>query len=168
MDIEIFINNRNSYKAGAFMEHSLDLVSLLRRKKIRVIEIPKWGPYLRNKWEESFANMLSEKEKQSIYFYDDDGFCGYYWHIFSYERRDFLKEDKADIALNKERKKSCYVFYQHSDEAYILENANPLAANDFINEEDIFIVDKEFSWTYVRTHETGWCGPYFCRQKSSI
>lgn len=28
---------------------------------------------------------------------------------------------------------------------------------------DVYIVAKDFSWTYVRTHETGWCGPYFCR-----
>jgi len=24
------------------------------------------------------------------------------------------------------------------------------------------IVAKDFSWTYVKTHENGWYGPYFC------
>lgn len=24
--------------------------------------------------------------------------------------------------------------------------------------------NKEFNWTYVRTHETEWCGPYFSRR----
>ena len=28
---------------------------------------------------------------------------------------------------------------------------------------DVYIVAKDFSWTYVRTHEEGVCGPYFCR-----
>ena len=28
---------------------------------------------------------------------------------------------------------------------------------------DIYIVDKEFTWTYVYTHEGFWCGPYFCK-----
>jgi len=26
---------------------------------------------------------------------------------------------------------------------------------------DMYIVDKQFRWTFVITHETGWCGPYF-------
>ena len=85
------------------------------------------------------------------------------WHVFSYEKRKYLK--KSDIAFNKESKQSCYVFYQNSDDAYILENASSLNANDFLNEEDVYVVDKGFNWTYVRTHETGWCGPYFCRKR---
>jgi len=146
------------------MEDSLDLVSLLRRKHIKVTEIPKWGTYLRKQWENSFANHLSESEKKSISLYDEDGFCGYLWHIFSYKRRECLHEEEADRALERELKKSCFIFYQHSDEAFIVENAQALTAEDFINEEDIYIVDKEFNWTYVRTHETGWCGPYFSRK----
>lgn len=30
---------------------------------------------------------------------------------------------------------------------------------------DVYIVAKDFSWTYARTHERGWCGPYFCIKK---
>lgn len=146
------------------MDNGLDLVSLLRRKNIRVTEIPKWGTYLRKQWENNFADHLSEDEKKSIFLYDEDGFCGYLWHIFSYKRRDCLHEIEADLALKKEAKNSCFIFYQHSDEAYIVENAKALTAEDFINEEDIYIVDKEFNWTYVRTHETGWCGPYFAEK----
>lgn len=26
---------------------------------------------------------------------------------------------------------------------------------------DVYIVAKDFTWTYVRTHESA-CGPYFC------
>ena len=146
------------------MDHRLDLVSSLRNKKVKVLEIPKWGGYLRKKWETEYANHLSDKEKQSIYLYDEDGACGYLWHIFSYERRDCLKEGQADMALNREPKKSCYVFYQHSDDALILEHAGGLTANDFVNEQDVYVVEKDFQWTYVKTHETGWCGPYFCRK----
>ena len=28
---------------------------------------------------------------------------------------------------------------------------------------DVYVTDKSFRWTYVRTHEDGWMGPYFCR-----
>ncbi|SCM11283.1 Uncharacterized protein BCRIVMBC120_05479 [Bacillus wiedmannii] len=29
---------------------------------------------------------------------------------------------------------------------------------------DIYIVDKEFTWTFVKTHEHRWYGPYFARK----
>lgn len=146
------------------LENMMDLVSLLRIKKVRVIEIPKWGIYLRKQWEDNFVNHLSDKEKKSIYLYDEDGCCGYLWHVFSYERRKYLKEKQADIAFNEQSKQSCYVFYQHTDDAFILENASLLTAEEFVNEEDVYVVDKEYNWTYVKTHETGWCGPYFSRR----
>lgn len=150
---------------GVRLDYIIDLAESITSKKVKVKEIPKWGAYLRKQWEESFANHLSDKEKKSIYFYDDEnGFSGYLWHLFSYERRKCLKEEHADIAFNKEMKESCYVFYQHSDDALILDNASSLTAMDFVNEEDIYIVDKEFNWTYIVTHETGWCGPYFSRK----
>lgn len=31
--------------------------------------------------------------------------------------------------------------------------------------QDAYIVAEDFSWTYVKTHENGWCGPYFCYRK---
>ena len=80
------------------------------------------------------------------------------------KKRDCLQGEQADIAFNRESKKFCYVFYQHFDDAFILENASSLNANDFLNEEDVYVVDKEFNWTYVKTHETGWCGPYFSQK----
>ncbi|MFJ7976644.1 DUF4275 family protein [Peribacillus sp. NPDC096379] len=106
--------------------------------------------------------------KKPIYIYDEDGLCGFLWHVFSYEKKKCLKEEQVDIAFNKGQKQSCYVFYQHSDDAYILENASSLTANDFVNEYDVYVVDKGFNWTYVRTHETGWCGPYFSRKVKTI
>ena len=30
---------------------------------------------------------------------------------------------------------------------------------------DVYVVDREFQWTYVHTHEDGWMGPYFCRRE---
>lgn len=142
----------------------LDLVLSLRSKKVKVIEISKWGTYLRKQWEDNFASHLSEKEKKSIFLYDQNGYCGFLWHLFSYEKRGCFKEEQADIQFNKEPKQSCYIFYQHSDDVFIVENVLSLTADDFINEQDVYIVDKGFKWTYVRTHETGWCGPYFSRK----
>lgn len=140
----------------------MELVDILKNKKVKVTEIPKWGAYLRQQWESKFANHISHEEKKSIYLYDDRIACGYLWHVFSWGKRDYLKEEKAEKEFNNELKNTCYVFYQHSDYALILENASRFTADDLSNEEDVYVVDKELNWTYVKTHEIE-CGPYFSR-----
>jgi hypothetical protein len=142
----------------------VDIVTLLKNKQVRVKEAPKWGVYLRKQWENHFANHITHDEKKAIYLYDHDGASGYLWHLFSYEKKDCLKEEQAETAFTNEPKNACYVFYQHSNYALILENASMFSADDLLNEADVYVVDKDFNWTFVRTHETGMCGPYFSRK----
>ncbi|MFZ5966939.1 MAG: DUF4275 family protein [Bacillota bacterium] len=141
----------------------MEIIDMLKSKGVKVTEIPKWGTFLRKQWEDNFANHLSHREKEAIYLYDVDGVCGYLWHLFSYEKRDCLKGEEAEQAFNDEQKNACYIFYQDTDDALILEEAAAFNTNDLLNESDVYVVDKEFSWTYVKTHEVGWCGPYFSR-----
>jgi hypothetical protein len=145
----------------------MELLEILKHKKIRVIEIPKWGSYLRKQWENNFANHLTAEEKKAIYLHNAGGACGYLWHLFSYNKKTCFKEEQANIAFNNEPKDSCFVFYQHSDYALILEKAFMFIVDDLFTESDIYVVDKEFTWTYVKTHETGWCGPYFGRKSEA-
>lgn len=139
----------------------MQIIDALRKKKVKVVEVPKWGGYLRQQWEDSFVGHMSLLEKKEIFMYDEDGACGYLWHVFSYEKRECLKGQQADQAFNAVRKKDCYVFYQHSDDVLILEEAAALEADDLFAESDVYVTDRELTWTYVKTHETGWCGPYF-------
>ena len=72
---------------------------------------------------------------------------------------------QANEAFKNVSKNACYVFYQNSDYALIIENATLVTASDFVqkddfDEGDIFVCDKDFTWTYVNTHEAS-CGPYF-------
>jgi hypothetical protein len=142
----------------------MELTDILKRKKIKFIEVAKWGICLRKQWEDNFANHLNLEEKKAIYLYNDDGACGYLWHLFSYKKRNCFEGEEAEQAFNDEQKISCYVFYQHIDDVLILDRAEMFNANDLVNESDIYILDKEFKWTYVKIHETGWCGPYFSRR----
>ncbi|KYG28727.1 DUF4275 family protein [Priestia endophytica] len=146
----------------------MELVDILKKKKVKVTEIPKWGGYLRKQWENNFANHMSEKEKKSIFLYDTKDSCGYLWHIFSYDKKKALKEEEAEKAFNNEPKDTCYIFYQHSDYALMVKEASRMTANDIIDETDIYVVNKDFNWTYVKTHETGWCGPYFSRKGEKL
>lgn len=40
----------------------MDLYNTLRKKKMKVYDIPKWGTYLRQEWEGNFVDHLSKKE----------------------------------------------------------------------------------------------------------
>ncbi|KAB2328483.1 DUF4275 family protein [Cytobacillus depressus] len=137
------------------------LIDTLQKKRVKVTNIPKWGTYLRNQWEEHFASHLSEEGKNNIHLHDNRFSCGFLWHVFSYETKVCMIEEQANEAFNQVQKKACYVFYQHSNDALIVENLSRINAEDFEDEGDVYVVDKEFAWTYVNTHEKGLCGPYF-------
>ncbi|WP_409347209.1 DUF4275 family protein [Paenibacillus sp. MBLB4367] len=136
-------------------------MDLLSGKKVQIQPLPNWGVDLRKQWENNFANHLTEEEKTSIFLHDDNGHNGYLWHLFSYKKRGCLKGEDADREFNQTEKNACYVFYQRTDDALLIEHVRTVTADDFLQEKDIYIVDTAFHWTYVITHETGWCGPYF-------
>ena len=98
--------------------------------------------------------------------------CNFLWHIFSFEKVECLKEDAARAAFDSLVYEKAIRFHdgygrQISD---VTETGKITAASlDKENRKwgarDVYIVAEDFSWTYVKTHENGWCGPYFCRRK---
>ncbi len=77
-----------------------------KKKNMKVREFQNWGVYFRKRWEDHFANHLSDKEKEDIFFYGDKYACGYLWHIFSYEKKKCLVEMEAESAFHNEVKYS--------------------------------------------------------------
>ncbi|MED1723806.1 MULTISPECIES: DUF4275 family protein [Brevibacillus] len=142
----------------------MKLTDCIKEKKLKATELEIWGPYLRKEWENHFASHLSEEEKQRINLNRRGGFQGYLWHLFSYRMRDCLQREEADQAFRQVSGESCYVFYQLSNKVWIMESPSQLSVEDLAEECDVYVVDKQFTWTYVRTHEKEWCGPYFCRR----
>jgi len=61
----------------------MEIIEILKSKKVKVTEIPKWGSFLRKLWEDNFSNHISLKEKKDINLYDDGGACGYLWHFLA-------------------------------------------------------------------------------------
>jgi len=51
-----------------------------------------------------------------------------------------------------------------TDYALSIDNTEALNSKDLQEEYDIYVVDKEFNFTYIKTHQTGWCGHYFSRK----
>ncbi|AWC30480.1 DUF4275 family protein [Bacillus cytotoxicus] len=147
----------------------MEFIDRLKHKKIKGREILKWGPYFRKRWASHFASHLSEEEKEEIGLYSNHDTCGYLWYMFSYKKKRYLEGEQAEQAFHGERKNSCYIFYQHCNDVLIIKDANALHAHDLLRETDdlfkgdIYVVDDDFTWTYVKTHEARWHGPYFTR-----
>ncbi len=134
----------------------------MTKSKIKFLEIPKWGGFLRGQWEINFAGHLSQEEKDKIYL---DNFL---WHLCSWVKVDCYKEQDAIEMFKKQEKNKCTIFYQFTDEAYLVENAANLTVRDLPYDEnhmyygDIYVMDWRGKWTFIMTHESH-CGPYFIK-----
>jgi len=89
------------------------------------------------------------------------------WHLFTWGEVKCLQGDAARKAfdeLNYETAiRFCNGYAGHIENVSII--AKTFAKKvDKDPESDVYIVAEDFSWTYVRTHEDGLCGPYFCEK----
>lgn len=139
----------------------MDILEKLSSRNIKFRVLPGKGDELRKKWEDSFVGHLSEEEKRKTHIWDVDGWGGYLWHVFSYKKREHLEKAEAEQAFNDLEKKVYYIFWEKSDDAILVEDGNVLKFCDLEDEYDIYVVGRDFEWTYVKTHEIVLCGPYF-------
>lgn len=127
---------------------------------------------LHNSSEENFAERIREKWISS--FLEDvdteDIFINHYlWHVFSYERLIAVKGTAAQDYLNKESSNVLYVFLNDAnvhgtDICYRLKNAAAFNHEMLLCYSDVYVTNEDFTWTYVKTHEDGHCGPYFYKK----
>ena len=90
------------------------------------------------------------------------------WHLFSYDYVPSLDGKAAKRAFDKLKYTEAIRFsIGFSERIEDVCEIGKLSAKelDDSNEWDVYIVAKDFSWTYVRTHERDYCGPYFCKLK---
>lgn len=113
---------------------------------------------IKDLWDSTFAKNVNEEMRESIH-YDQ-----FKWHIFSYEKQDCFKESAARKAFDAVSKDELYVMYQNSPYVMQCSHAHKVIAADFDSQQDIYIFDKHFTWTYIHTHES-MCGPYFYHVK---
>lgn len=108
---------------------------------------------IRDKYIKTFFSKLSDEDKENIYF------DSYLWHAFSYGKIACLEGKEAITTFNKINKNKVYIFFQKGEEIFERENINyeKLLNMLFYEKEfdfDCYIVDKDFKWTFVFTHET--------------
>ena len=115
---------------------------------------------LRERWLDTFAADVSEENLGKYVLAGGS----YLWNIFSEKLVPCLEGDAARKALEELSDETCYRFYKEyppQDQPRI--KAIPMSEVSSLSDDlDWYLVDKDFTWTYVHTHEKD-CGPYFCK-----
>ncbi|MBR3954700.1 MAG: DUF4275 family protein [Clostridia bacterium] len=116
---------------------------------------------LKDKWLSVFGKNVSKKMIEAHVTYGGN----LLWHLFTWCKVPCLKGDEARTAFNNLKYTEAIKFYEHRNRLEKITMTGKISAEELDNETgiDIYIVAKDFSWTYVRTHECDWCGPYFCK-----
>ena len=138
-----------------FVQHGKSILS--RGVKVS----PASASALKSRWTRLFASGISPEQKKAVYF------SQFRWHLFSYQVLPALQGTEAEEAFLQADKGTVYVFYQHCDDGWALENARLIRPEDFVRDvpvpwTDVYLFDPVNRWTYVHTHEID-CGPYFFR-----
>lgn len=115
-----------------------------------------------NQWLQHFAKDIPDHMLKKYV----DG--QYIWHIFSYQliKSDHLLiGDSARQAFDQASKENCICcdpFGPNGVTDKLSPQYNTAAKIDKATIE-LYIVAKDYSWTYIKTHEGDSCGPYFFR-----
>ncbi len=115
-----------------------------------------------NQWLRHFAKGIERKELDRCYV---DQFI---WHIFSFgllKEEAFLVGDAARLAYDNADKAACIFcdwFGKNGVTDKMLKEYNSSKDIDD-NITELYVVAKDYSWTYIKTHECDFCGPYFMR-----
>ncbi len=115
-----------------------------------------------NQWLRHFAASV-EKDALENYVRDQ-----YIWHVFSFNLLNetaFLTGDAARKAYDDADKSNCIFCNQFGSEGVTDRVvADYLSAQSIdANVTELYVVAKDFSWTYIKTHENNACGPYFMK-----
>ena len=130
------------------------------KKNIKYMEMS--DDELMKKWLAVFGRSVDKKIIEEHV----TSYGNHLWHLFTWGKVSCLQGDEARRTFDELQYEEAIRFYDgyasHIEKVSII---GKISAKDVEKdrESDVYIVAKDFSWTYVRTHETGLCGPYFCK-----
>ena len=119
------------------------------------------------KYEETFFSKLTEKDKKDIYYNQ------FMWHAFSYKKIKCLEGEDAINEFAKTSKNEVYIFLENDDTVLEEKNVTLKKLFEIVQSPkefgvDCYVVSKDFTWTFVTTHETYfnnerdyYIGPFF-------
>ncbi len=118
-------------------------------------------------WLTHFAAGIPKKQLERYV----TAYGNHIWHVFSWEllpEGRYLTGDEAREAYNRlphrEREQAIFIepFGEKHPESFSM-TWQESGAYRLDQRIEIFVAAKDFSWTYIKTHEGDFCGPYFCR-----
>ena len=117
-----------------------------------------------NQWLKHFAKDLS-KDDVNRYVKDQ-----YIWHVFSWNLLNtdaFLSGDEARRAYDEVDKSACIYCDMFGSNGISDHMLNEYGSSEDIDKSvtELYVVSKDYSWTYIKTHENNLCGPYFIKIK---
>ena len=120
------------------------------------------------KYINTFFGNLSAREKKEIHFDQ------YMWHAFSYEKIKCIDGEEAIREFAKMDKNEVYIFLEHEYKVWKEKDLTLKSLFKLLNDieknmaYDCYVVDKDFTWTFITTHETEYdegiyhyIGPFF-------
>lgn len=115
-----------------------------------------------NQWLRHFARNIHASDIQKCFVND------FIWHIFSYELLDegaFLVGDAARLEYDKADKFDCIFCDIYGQNGVTDKMLSEYSSSKEIDEKitELYVAAKDYSWTYIKTHENDLCGPYFMR-----
>ena len=116
---------------------------------------------IKERWLDTFAEGAPEADLGKHVLSQAEG-TNYLWHVFSYKMVPCLEGEEAVAALKTVNWQNVYLLDEGlwGGEPVIQRVEGPVDQTFFAGKQDVYLVDKEFTWTYVHTHEAT-CGPYF-------
>ncbi len=143
-----------------FDEHK-PYIDWLEQHNIAHIELnpPKVDLY-KQEWFDRFVPPEKREEALKCYCFDTDEYCGYLWHIFSYELLKCDTGERAISQFNGTDKCVAILLANIDNFAFQINDASKLSAEDIGELQDVILTDIDFRWTYAKTHESD-LGPYY-------
>ena len=116
-------------------------------------------------WMNHFASGISKEDIKKYVVSTGN----YIWHVFSWKllpEETYLVGDEARRAYDAADKKNAMYIDAFGDGVCkaLDEKYEKAASLEVLTE--VYVAAKDFSWTYIKTHEEDFCGPYFCRKNS--
>lgn len=116
-------------------------------------------------WMNHFASGISKEDIKKYVVSTGN----YIWHVFSWKllpEETYLVGDEARRAYDAaDKKNAMYIDAFGDGVCKALDDKYEKAASLEVLTE-VYVAAKDFSWTYIKTHEEDFCGPYFCRKNS--
>lgn len=115
-----------------------------------------------NQWLRHFAKDVNKKNREKCFVND------FIWHIFSYELLEegtYLAGDAARAAYDDAEKNDCIFCDMYGQNGVSDKMLAEYSSSKEIDSKiiELYVVSKDYSWTYIKTHENDLCGPYFVK-----